>query len=131
MIKNLFYSSHNPSHSPLCRDVFKIKTMIVVKQKCHLFINYKVTNPLLATLRLGRPGSRVARFWICKFVNNKQMTFLKIFVSQQSLFLFSKHYTMSNVTDFNPSQTNLCLKHGLDVKQNPMIHFNFHYKGNA
>ena len=60
-------------------------------QKCHLFINYKFTNPFLTTLQLGRCGSRVARLWICKFVNNKQMAFLQIFVLQQLLFLFSKH----------------------------------------
>ena len=39
------------------------------------------------------------------------MAFLQIFVSQQLLFLFSKHLdTMSNVTDCVSSQTDLCLK---------------------
>ena len=33
------------------------------------FVYYlQITNPYLATLRLGRPGIRVARSWICKFV---------------------------------------------------------------
>ena len=45
-------------------------------------------NPYLATLWLGRPGSSVARLWIQKFVNNKQMTFLLNFVSQQFVFIF-------------------------------------------
>ena len=57
-------------------------------QNCHLFINYKFTNPFLVTLQLGRPGSRVARLWICKFLNNKQMAFLQNFISQQLLFFF-------------------------------------------
>ena len=51
-------------------DVLKIKIIIVVKQnlyKCHLFIIYKLTNPYLAILQLGRPGIRVARSWIRKF----------------------------------------------------------------
>ena len=70
------------------------------KAICLLF-----TNPFLATLR---HGSRMARLWICKFVNIKQEAFLQIFVSQQLLFLFSKCVdTMSNVTDREPSQTNL------------------------
>ena len=43
--KKLFYYSHNLSHWPLYPDVLKIKTIIVVKQKCPLFINYKFTNP--------------------------------------------------------------------------------------
>ena len=39
------------------------------------------------------------------------MAFLQIFVSQQLLFLFSKHLdTMSNVTDCDYGQTNLCAK---------------------
>ena len=77
-------------------------------QKWHLFIIYKFTNLFLTTLQLGCPGSRVARLWICKFVNNKQMAFLQIFVSQQLLFLFSKHLdTMSNVTDCGTGRTDL------------------------
>ena len=58
---------------------------------------------------LGHPGIRVARSWIGKFViNNKQMAFLQSFVSQQLLFLFSKHLdTMSNVTDCVSGQTDL------------------------
>ena len=73
------------------------------------FVHYlQITNPFLTTLQLERRGSRVARLWICKFVNNKQMTFLQIFVSQQLLFLFSKHLdTMSNVTDCGTGQTDL------------------------
>ena len=79
-------------------------------QKCHLFIIYKFTNPLLTTLQLGRLGSSVARLWICKFViNNKQMAFLQIFVSQPILFLFSKD-TMSNVTDCGIGRTDLWQK---------------------
>ena len=49
--KDLLYRGHNPSHSTLYPDVLNIKTIIVVK--CHLFINYKFTNPFLATLQLG------------------------------------------------------------------------------
>ena len=46
--------------------------------------------------------------WICKFVNNKQMTSFQMFVSQQLLFFNLKHLdTMSNVTDFDFGQTNL------------------------
>ena len=38
------------------------------------------------------------------------MAFLQIFVSQQLLFLFSKHLdTMSNVTDCGAGRTDLCL----------------------
>ena len=60
----------------------------------------------LAIMLPGHPSRRVARNG---FVNNKQMAFLQIFVSQQLFFSFSKHlYTMSNVTDCDPSQTNLC-----------------------
>ena len=40
---------------------------------------------------IERPDIRVARSWIHKFVNNKQMAFLQTFASQQLLFLFSKH----------------------------------------
>ena len=79
-------------------------------QKCHLFIIYKFTNPFLTTLQLGRRGSRVARLWIYKFVNNKQMAFLQSFVSQQLLFLFSKHLnTMSNATDCVSGRIDLCI----------------------
>ena len=66
------------------------------------------TNPYLTTLRLGLLGIRVARSWIWKFVNNKQMVFLQIFVSQQLLFSFSKNLdTMSNVTDWVTGRTDL------------------------
>ena len=59
-------------------------------------------------LMQGRPSRRVARYG---FVNNKQMTLLQNFVSQQLLFLFSKHLdTMSNVTDCGTGQTDLCKK---------------------
>ena len=68
-------------------DVLKKKTIIVVKP--------------------GRSSRRVAR---SGFVNNKEITFFQIFVSQQLLFSFSKHLdTMSNVTDCDPVQTDLCL----------------------
>ena len=60
---------------------------------------------------IERPDIRVARSWIHKFVNNKQMAFLQTFVSEQLLFLFSKHLdTMSNVTDCDYGQTNLWSK---------------------
>ena len=82
-------------------------------QKCHLFIVYNFTYPFLATLQLRRPESRVARLWI---VNNKQMTFLQIFVSQQLLFLFSKHLdTMSNVTNCGTSRTDLWFSFVMEV----------------
>jgi hypothetical protein len=56
-VKILFYHSHK---SPLYPDALKIKTRILVKQKCHLF--YKFTNPFLGySVWLGRPGSGVAR----------------------------------------------------------------------
>ena len=75
------------------------------------FLKYNITNPFLATLWLGHPSCRVARLWICKFLNNnKQMAFLQNFISQQLLFffLFSEHLnTMSNVTDCAPGQANL------------------------
>ena len=46
--------------------------------------------------------------WICRFVNNKQMAFLQIFVAQQLFFLFSNHLdTMLNVTDCAPGQTDI------------------------
>ena len=48
--KDLFDRSHNPSHSTLYPEVFKIKTIIVAKQKFAkmplvYYINYKFTNP--------------------------------------------------------------------------------------
>ena len=59
-----------------------------------------------------------ARLWICNLVNNKQMAFLQIFVSQQLLFLFSKNLdTMPNVTNCGNSQTDLCLYHGTAESQ--------------
>ena len=58
---------------------------------CLLIINIKIYN--LVTLLPGRPSCRVVRNG---FVNDKQMAFLQSFVSQQLLFLFSKHLdTMS------------------------------------
>ena len=64
------------------------------------------TNPYLATLWLRRPGIREARYG---FMINKQMAFLQSFVSQQLLFLFSKHLdTMLNVTDCGTGRTDLC-----------------------
>ena len=69
-----------------------------------VYINFFYRKPFLATLRLGC----FARLCICKCVNNKQMAFLQIFVSQQLLFLFSKHLdTMLNVTDCGTGQTDL------------------------
>ena len=84
-----------------------------MKKKCGknaiCLLYYKFTNPFLTILQLGRPGnSRVARLWICEFVNIKQMAFLQILVSQQLLLLFSKHLdTMSNVMDCVSGQTDL------------------------
>ena len=49
------------------------------------------------------------------FVKIKQTAFLQKFVSQQLLFLFSKHLdTMSNVMDCDPGQTDLCLHWSLN-----------------
>ena len=45
------------------------------------------------------------------FVNNTQMAFFQSFVSQQLLFLFSKHLdTMSNATDCGIGRMDLCLE---------------------
>ena len=75
-------------------------------QKCHLFIIYKFISDNSAAWT--RPGSRVARLWIFKFVINKQMVFFLSFVSQQLLFLFSKHLnTMLNVTNCGTGRTDL------------------------
>ena len=68
---------------------------------CLLFTHLQIHN--LTKLLPGCPSRRVARNG---FVNNEQMAFLQIFVSQQLLFLFSKHLdTMFNVTDCAPGQT--------------------------
>ena len=56
----------------------------------YLQIHNLATRP---AARTSKPQS--SQKWICK-VNNKQMAFFQIFVSQQLLFLFSKHLdTMS------------------------------------
>ena len=119
----MFDRGHNPSHSTLYPDVLKIKTIIVAKQifsKMPFVYYLQITNPYLATLRLGRPGSRVAGLWICKFVIIKQMAFLQIIVSQQLLFLFSKHLdTMLNVTDCGTGRTDLCLIVGNAATSSP------------
>ena len=81
--KYLFDCTQNLSHLTLYPDVLEIKTIIVEKQnlaKMPFAYYKKITNPFLTTLQLGRPGNRVARLWICKFVINKQMAFLQIFV---------------------------------------------------
>ena len=80
-------------------------------QKGHLFIDYKFTNPFLATLRLGHPGSQI-RLWICKFVNNKQMAFLKFFVSQQLLFFIFKTSGYNVECDRLWDQSNRSLQKG-------------------
>ena len=79
-------------------------TKICKNAICLLFTNLQIHN--LATLLPGRPSLKVVRNG---FLNNKQMAFLQIFVSQQLLFLFSKHLdTMLNVTDCGPGRTDLC-----------------------
>ena len=61
----------------------------------------------------------VTILWIWKFVNNKQMAFLLSFISQQLLFLFSKHLdTMSNVTYCRTDRTDLWLKEAEIDEQN-------------
>ena len=109
-LKDLFDRRHNLSHSTLYPDVLKIKTIIVVKQKFSKlpFVYYYLQIHNLATLLPRCPSCRVVRNGV---LINKQMAFLHIFVSQQLLFLFSKHLdTMSNVTDCVSSQTDLCLE---------------------
>ena len=92
IVSRCFENKNNCCETKICKNAV-----------CLLF-----KNPFLATLRLGCPGSRMARLWMCKFVNNEQVAFLQIFVWQQLLFLFSKRLnTMSNVTDCDPGQTNL------------------------
>ena len=87
----------------LYTDVLKIKTFNCCETKlcknyiCLLFTTLQIHD--LATLvpdaRTSKPQS--SQIWICKCVINKQMTLLQNFVSQQLLFLFSKHLdTMSN-----------------------------------
>ena len=94
-IKDLFGRVHNPSHLTFIQMFLNMPFVYYLK----IFIY---------SAQLGRPGIRVARLWICKFVNNKQVALLQIFVSQQLLFLFSKHLdTMSKVTDCVPGQTDL------------------------
>ena len=100
LYKDLFDRTHNSiTFDIVSRCYEKIKAIIVVKQKfakiCKnsiCLLNFKFTNPFLATLRLGRTDSRVAsaRLWICKFVDNKQMAFLQIFVSQQFFYFIFK-----------------------------------------
>ena len=58
--KDLFDRTHNPSHLTLYTDVLKIKTIIVVKKNWPKnVICLLITNPFLATLYIGCPGSRV------------------------------------------------------------------------
>ena len=89
-------------------DVSKIKTIIVVNFFCKnaiclLFTNLQIHFLLLCGLDILGAGSPDYGF-----VNDKQMAFLQIFVSQQLLFLFSKHLdTMLNVTNCVSSQTDL------------------------
>ena len=72
-----------------------------------LCISLLFTNPFLATLWLGRPGSRVARLGICKFVDNKQMGFLFYSGMTTIIVLFLKHLdTVANVTDCDYGKIN-------------------------
>ena len=64
----------------ICLTGDTIRQIDIVSRCFENIIIYKLTNPYLATLRLGRPGIRVAR--IGEFVNNKQMSFLQSFVLQ-------------------------------------------------
>ena len=99
--KDLFDLSHNPSHSTLYPDVLKIKTIIVVKQifaKMPFVYLLQIHN--LATLLPWRPSCRVVRNGFVNLWIINKWPFLQSFVSQQFLFLFSKHLdTMSNSTD--------------------------------
>ena len=105
MVKDLFYRWQNVSNSTLYPDVLKIKTnccetKFYKNAICLLFTNFQIHH--LATLLPGRPSHRVARYGFI----NKKMAFLKNFVWQQSLFLFSKHLdTMSNLTHFVSGET--------------------------
>ena len=105
LIKDLFHCWQNVSNSTLYPDVLKIKTngcetKFYKNASRLLFTNFQIHH--LATLLPGRPSHRVARYG---FVN-KKMAFLKNFVWQQSLFLFSKHLdTMLNLTHFVNSET--------------------------
>ena len=79
--KNLFYRNLNPSHSPLYPDVLKIKTVIVVKQKFHLFIT--MVNKSL----IWPPNWRdiPAAVW-------PEMDLWTIFLNKQMAFLFHNNY---------------------------------------
>ena len=79
-----------------------------------MFVNYIFTNPYLATLQLGHPAAGLPDYgFVYIFVKNKQMAFSQIFVSQQLLFLFSKHLdTTLNVTDYGTSRIYLWQKLG-------------------
>ena len=95
------------------------KTIFAVK-----FFFCKNAISLFRVSRFGTPLFLQIHFWLlCRldvltagcpdygFVINKQIAFLQIFVSQQLLFLFSKHLdTMLNVTNCVSSQTDLWLK---------------------
>ena len=73
------------------------------------FVNYlQNTNPYLATLRIVRPGIRVARSWIY-FVNNKQMAFCKVlFHNNYCFFLIFKTSGYNvDLTDCVSSETDL------------------------
>ena len=104
-VKDLFYHWQNVSNSTLYPDVLKIKTnccetKFYKNAICLLFTNFQIHH--LATLLPGCPSHRVARYGFI----NKKMAFLKNFVWQQSLFLFSKHLdTMSNLTHLVNSKT--------------------------
>ena len=83
------------------------------------------TNPYLAILRLGRPCIRVARSWICEFVNNKQMAFLHSFVSQQLLFLFSKHLDTKSIRQIVSSVKQIFVWNSIYSKRHPFAYVPF------
>ena len=63
-----------------------------------------IYNLFLTTLQLGHPGSRVAKNG---FVINEQVALLKKKIAIILVFIFSKWlYTMSNMMDCDPGQTN-------------------------
>ena len=105
-IKDLFDRSHNSSHSTLYPDVLIIKTIIVEKNFGKMPFVYKLQT--YKSISDNSAAWTAARLPDYGFVNNTQMAFLKIFVSQELLFLLSKHLdTTLNVTDCGTGRTDL------------------------
>ena len=79
--------THNPSHLPLYPNVLKIKTIIVGKQKCYLFIKkngpQSISSYTAAAGMSWLQGGQITDLWTNFFINK-----YGIFVSQQLLFFF-------------------------------------------